>query len=111
MCLIIIKNLINNIIIMNDSLSILLATTILALGGLGLYMYKSSDDNKKGESDEYNEDNIFGGNFWDLSDHKEDEEKNEKNEDDLEEETFKPRKRMSKTQRNKKFSASSRRRY
>lgn len=35
------------IFIMNDSMSILLATTILALGGLGLYMYKSSDDDKK----------------------------------------------------------------
>jgi hypothetical protein len=30
-------------------MSILLATTILALGGLGLYMYKSSDDNQKYE--------------------------------------------------------------
>ena len=49
---------------MNQSMSILLATTILALGGLGLYMYKSTDDN----NEEYNEESIFGGNFWGFSD-------------------------------------------
>lgn len=114
MCLIIIKNLIYNIIIMNDSMSILLATTILALGGLGLYMYKSSDDNQKDRNDEYNEDSIFGGNFWGLTDDKENEEKKEKaeyEEDEDEEEILRPRKKTSKTQRNKKLSGSSRRRY
>ena len=44
MCLIIINKLTNNSIIMNESISLLMATTILALGGLGLYMFKSSDD-------------------------------------------------------------------
>ena len=29
---------------MNDTMSLVLATAILAVGGLGLYMYKSSDD-------------------------------------------------------------------
>ena len=113
MCLIIIKNLIYNIITMNDPMSVLLATTILALGGLGLYMYKSSNDSQTGGSDEYNEDSIFGGNFWDLSDDKEDsnQEKEEIRYDDEEEEVVKPRKRGTKTQRNKKFSSSSRRRY
>ncbi len=118
MCLIIIKNLINNIIIMNDSMSILLATTILALGGLGLYMYKSSDDDQTGGNEEYNEDSIFSGNFWGSSDDKEDEEKKEKKDDDdvksgepLEDEKIRPRKRIAKTHRNKKMSGSSRRRY
>ena len=94
---------------MNDSMSILLATTILALGGLGLYMYKSSDDNQKGGED-YNEDSIFGGNFWSLSDDKPDDEENI-DEDLDEEEDYKPRRKNTKTQRNRKSTGSSRRRY
>lgn len=94
---------------MNDSMSILLATTILALGGLGLYMYKSSDDSQKG-GEEYNEDSIFGGNFWSLSDDKSsDDEKID--EDFEEEEDYKPRRKNAKTQRNKKSTGTSRRRY
>ena len=31
---------------MNETMSLLLATSILAIGGLGLYMYKQSDDFK-----------------------------------------------------------------
>jgi hypothetical protein len=46
---------------MNDTASLLLATTILALGGLGLYMYKTSDD-QNGGYDDYNEDEIFSNN-------------------------------------------------
>ena len=41
---------------MNDSLSILLATTILGIGGLGLYVYKSSFDENISEED-YNKKN------------------------------------------------------
>ena len=41
---------------MNETMSVLLATTVLALGGLGLYMFKS--DNQTG-GDKYNEDDIF----------------------------------------------------
>ena len=34
---------------MNETISLLLATAFLAIGGLGLYIYKTSDDdNKKG---------------------------------------------------------------
>jgi hypothetical protein len=96
---------------MNDSMSILLATTILALGGLGLYMYKVSDDEQKGGDDEdYNEEGIFGGNLWgsktdDL------EEDLERDLEEYEEEEFKPRKRGGKTMRNRKSTGSSRRRY
>ena len=98
---------------MNDSMSILLATTILALGGLGLYMYKSSDDSKDGDSKEekYNEENIFGSgslfNWGGLSDDKSDDELEEiYDEDDI-----KPRRKNAKTQRNRKSTGSSRRRY
>lgn len=94
---------------MNDSMSILLATTILALGGLGLYIYKSSDDEQKDGKD-YNEDSIFGDNFWSLSDDKPDDEEI-LNEDLDEEEDFKPRRKNTKTQRNRKTTGSSRRRY
>ncbi len=43
---------------MNDTWTLLLATAILSIGGVGLYMYKS-DENQKG-GDEYNEDSLFG---------------------------------------------------
>jgi hypothetical protein len=95
---------------MNDSISILLATTILALGGLGLYMYRSSDDSQKGDDEEYNEEGIFGENFWGFSDNKNDNEENiDENLD--EDEDYKPRKRNTKTQKNRKSTGSSRRRY
>ena len=96
---------------MNDSMSVLLATTILALGGLGLYMFKSSDDNQSGGNEEYNEDSLFGsgGLFkWGSN------EANEYEDDTLEEfdeEEYKPRKRVQKTQKNRKSSNNSKRRY
>lgn len=114
MCLIIINKLINNNIVMNESISIFLATTILALGGLGLYMYKSSDDkvivDDKDNNEEYNEESLFGsGSFfnWGTSDD------NTENDDKLEEcdEEIKPRKRGPKTYKNRKSTGSSRRRY
>ena len=43
---------------MNDTMGLLLATTILSIGGVGLYMYKSDEVQKGG--DEYNEDSLFG---------------------------------------------------
>jgi len=96
---------------MNDSMSILLATTILALGGLGLYIYKSSDDEQKeSNAEDYNEESIFGGNLW-GSKEEENEENLERDLEEYEEEEFKPRKRGGKTQRNRKSTGSSRRRY
>lgn len=98
---------------MNDSMSILLATTILAVGGLGLYMYKSSDDYKQNgdeDEDEYSKDSNFGGNFWGLSDDKDDDEDEENIDEDLED-NYKPRRKNAKTQRNRKSSGTSRRKY
>jgi hypothetical protein len=42
---------------MKETMSLVLATAILAVGGLGLYMYKQSDDFKDGEleDDKYND--------------------------------------------------------
>jgi hypothetical protein len=40
---------------MNDVKSLLIATTVLAIGGLGLYMYKNSDESSFEDYDENNE--------------------------------------------------------
>lgn len=100
---------------MNDNMSIFLATTILALGGLGLYMFKSSDDKHTDMYDEeYDEESLFdhnnsiGGLFnWGSKNDVEDEDKLE----EFDEDNYKPRKRASKTLKNRKSTGSSRRRY
>lgn len=52
---------------MRDTISLLVATAILAAGGLGLYMYKSNDDKQDG-GDGYDEDSLFGsGGFWNTN--------------------------------------------
>jgi len=100
---------------MNDSMSILLATTILAFGGLGLYMLKSSDDKQTAGDDEYNEDSLFGingatGNFFNWGSLEENAEDDNKLEE-IDEEEYKPRKRGPKTLKNRKSSGNSKRRY
>lgn len=111
---------------MNDTMSLVLATTVLAIGGLGLYMFKSSEDDydeqphkkggKKGKSnsDEYSEDFMNTSSWWGNSDADEpsDDESLEDLEDEEEPEPAPtPRKRAAnKTQRNRK-SGGSRRRY
>jgi len=50
---------------MNETSSLLLATVVLALGGLGLYVYKNSDDDNNGNKNDggsYDEDVIFDSN-------------------------------------------------
>ena len=85
-------------------MSLLLATAILAAGGLGLYLFKTSDDEQKG-GEEYNEDNLFSsGSFWGSN----------KSEDDLEEEDSsfqepKVRARGGKTKRSRRGSGTKRR--
>lgn len=94
---------------MNDTISLLLATTILALGGVGLYMYKSDDSQKGGE--DYNEDSIFGsGNLWSEDDH---DEYADENPIDDDYDSYEPpvRSRSSKTKRNRKSSGTKRRYY
>jgi hypothetical protein len=91
---------------MNDTMSLILATAILAAGGLGLYIYKNSDEKQKGGED-YNEENLFGsGNFWDSNNEDENEEK-------IEEEIyedFKQKPRGGKTKR-RRASGGTKRRY
>lgn len=107
---------------MNDSMSILLATTVLALGGLGLYMYKSSESkNNDAEESDYNEDGLFGSTNlfgWSSNEEGDDENKSDTKDDMSLEEEVKPRRRSnqnananSKTQRSRKTNSNSKRRY
>ena len=81
---------------MNETMSLLLATAILAAGGIGLFMYKSNDD-------------LFSTNEEELME--------EIDFDDLDEldyeEDYKPKSKSikNKTKRNTKQSGGSRRRY
>ena len=111
---------------MNDTMSLVLATTILATGGLCLYMYKSSnEDDPTGDENYYaednNEDNSFSfANFFNTDDedknvndknNDEDEDNYEKN-DDEELEMYEPKTRQrggGKTKRNRKSTGSKRR--
>jgi hypothetical protein len=59
---------------MRETISLLVATAILAAGGLGLYMYKSNDEPQDG-GEGYDEDTLFGsGGFWNKENDLEDEE-------------------------------------
>ena len=88
---------------MNESMSLLLATVILSIGGLGLYMYKSEES----EEEDYNEDSIF-----DLNESTFDE-LPELEEEEGDYEVYQPKNKKrnikTKTKRNKKSSGSKRR--
>jgi len=93
---------------MNDTMSLLLATGILAVGGLGLFMYKSGSDHKN-----YNEDSES---YFDLksyfgNDEDEDEDNNKEYDEDEEPEFYEPPKRSrgSKTKSVRKSSGTKRR--
>ena len=90
---------------MKETMSLLLAATILAAGGFGLYMFKSSDEEQKGGED-YSEDSLFGsGSFWGSN--KTDDDVEEVVEDDYYEP--KVRSRGGRTKRNRKGSGTKRR--
>lgn len=79
---------------MRDTISLLIATGILAAGGFGLYMYKSNDENQEGGG--YDEDTLFGSNsFWNS---------NSEVEGEGEEEYYEPKVRVrgGKTKRSKR---------
>jgi hypothetical protein len=92
---------------MNETLSLVIATAILSAGGLGLYMYKSSDEEQNG-GDNYNESSFFDSNLFSSRD-------DDTNDNFIENEIeiFEPkvvRSRGGKTKRNKK-SVGTKRRY
>jgi uncharacterized protein (UPF0333 family) len=90
---------------MSETISLLFATTLLALGGAGLYLYKSSEENNEDENvneykdndENYNENNLFNSN----------------DENDILEETYKAKnnskQKINKTKRNKKAYGTKRR--
>ncbi len=98
---------------MNDSMSILLASTILALGGFGLYMFRTShDDEDNIKEDKHNEENNMGLSSLFNWEDSPDKDREEILDDELEEMEVKQRKKNTgKTQRNRKTTGSSRRRY
>ena len=93
---------------MNETISLILATTILALSGVGLYMYKSSVSFEK--DDDYDEDRLFNNSSsffnWSKND-------NNDNNDDIEEDyEYKSHKKSGiKTHKNRKTNGTSKRRY
>lgn len=95
---------------MNETMSLLIATAILATGGVGLYMFKSSDNesNEDRESDEMgesDEDGFFGkGGFFSSTsgDAEEEEEEHIRYEP-------KPKARGIKTKRNRRSGGTKRR--
>jgi hypothetical protein len=90
---------------MNETLSLLAVTSLLAVGGLGLYMFKSSDDDTKGGA-KYNEDSLFGTeNMWGNNGEE------YEDEDEIEEPKVKPRSSQTKTKRHRKSTGTTKRRY
>jgi hypothetical protein len=98
---------------MSDTLSLLFATTILATGGVCLYMYKSSDEEDQKGGEDYNEDKLF--NFDNLFGSNDNGEQNgEQNGEEVlseDEESYepKPRQRGGKTKRNRRSGGTKRR--
>jgi len=112
MCLIIIIKLENYSIIMNDISSLLMATSILAIGGLGLYMYKNADDNDDDDIS-YNEDTFFANDNEDDNEEEDEVQPDylEHDYEELEEEIYQPKsKTKGKTKRNRKTTGTKRRR-
>ena len=95
---------------MNDTMSLILATSILAIGGLGLYMYKNSAEDQDGGSE--NNEGIFDF-FGSKNSEYDDElvEDPELEEDDDDYDDYKPRSKRggAKTKRNKKAGGTKRR--
>lgn len=78
---------------MNDTVSLLLATAILAAGGLGLYMYKNPDEEQEGGD----EDGLFGsGNFWGSGSKEEDLDVEDLDEEEIDDYEYKPKSRLKK---------------
>ena len=104
---------------MNDTMSLLLATGILAVGGLGLFMYKNSSE-EKGKSYDKKEENWFDLSSFFANDKEDDDYKNDydienenenEDEDEHEPEVYetKTRARGSKTKSVRKTTGSKRR--
>jgi len=94
---------------MNDTMSLILATSILAIGGLGLYMYKNNTEDQKGGSD--NDDGFFRSGFFGNNADEDELEEDLDLEDDEDYDDYKPKSKRggAKTKRNKKAGGTKRR--
>ena len=109
---------------MNDSMSVLLASTLLAMGGVGLYLYKASNDDDSNDYEdnyvEHDQEGLFDR-FWKGGDDDDDEDDDDERStisDDLslsddEESIEKTKKKRTnnKTKRNRKSGGTSKRKY
>jgi len=87
---------------MSDIYSLIAVTSLLAIGGLGLFIYKSSDEVNNETNVKNNEDDLFGfENIWGNSYEEED--------GKLEETKIKPKCSHVKTKRNRKGNGTKRR--
>ena len=95
---------------MNDTMSLLLATGILAVGGLGLFMYKNSSEGESFLEEEENGDNK-DDNWFDLRSFfgNSDDEDEEKDDAELEVYETKTQRRGSKTKSVRKTGGTKRR--
>jgi hypothetical protein len=99
---------------MNDTMSLLLATGILAVGGLGLFMYKNSSEGESFLSEEENgdkkEENWFDFDLRSFFGNSEDDEDDQKDDDgELEVYETKTKSRGSKTKSLRKTGSTKRR--
>jgi hypothetical protein len=95
---------------MNDTMSLILATSILAIGGLGLYMYKNNTEDQNGGSD--SDEGFFGSGFFGNNADEHEVEEDIDLEDDEDYDDYKPKSKRgggSKTKRNKKAGGTKRR--
>ena len=99
---------------MNDTMSLILATSILAVGGLSLYMFKNNtEDYEGGNRNDENDENFFGSNFFGKNSKDDDELSQVSDLDDYDDDFdyYKPRTKKGggKTKRNKKAGGTKRR--
>ncbi len=94
---------------MNETMSLVLATAILAIGGVGLYMYKQSDDVKYDEDYDYDLDDDVDTDSDIDSYNSEDED--DKYSDDFVDYEPKVSKQKAKTKRNKPTGGTRKKRY
>jgi hypothetical protein len=94
---------------MNDTMSLILATSILAIGGLGFFIYKNNSDDQEDENDE-NDKGFFESGFF-ASDDGDELEEEHGFEDDEDYDDYKPKSKRggAKTKRNKKTGGTKRR--
>ena len=104
---------------MNETMSVVLATAILAIGGLGLYMYKQSDgldfgDDSKNDDDKSDDDRSDDDKSYDDRSYDDRDENYEEDEDTYSEDlnNYEPRiKSRGKTKRAKTVKGTKKRKY